>query len=81
MKNSLKVLKSVDYTTTSCVLQSYIMGILFIMLFIIFINDIVELIDANYLYYSDDPKMFHRFKNFSDCERRKSICAPIAMGR
>ena len=58
--------KSVEYLATSGVPQGSILGPL---LFNIFLNDIVEVIDVNCLIYADDLKIFTTVGNRNDCLR------------
>ena len=58
--------KSVEYLATSGVPQGFILGSL---LFNIFLNDFVEVIDVNCLIYADDLKIITTVDNLNDCLR------------
>ena len=60
--------KSVEYLVTSGVPQGSILGPL---LFNIFLNDIVEVIDVNCLIYADDLKIFTTVGNLNDSSSSK----------
>jgi Reverse transcriptase (RNA-dependent DNA polymerase) len=61
-----KGFKSVEYTATSGVPQGSILGPL---LFNVFINDIIDVIDVNCLLYADDLKIFTYISSVDDCEK------------
>lgn len=63
---SLRGLRSVEYGATSGVPQGSVLGPL---LFILFINDIVDILDVNCLLYADDLKLYCSIDGPNDCLR------------